>query len=379
MKKINVVILSIISLITTSTIFPESEPDNAQLDRREKEALSKLSDIDNLSEYYGRIIYIRDNLILGSKGLDYHFKNCTNQLGIWINDWSFLLSSIDLHDKENTNLVQNSVKNFLQKQIDKGETLKQNCSIINNKVNEAKLVINKMPEFNSNKLTEYKQIIDEIEKVKFRLIQILDKYRIVQGDKVEKINELIELTRKASLAKLKTELVGNIKIPLQNAILEFQAMLDASKLSDQAISQILNSEQLMDKFVLNMQYFKAKNLLLKSKEDCLTQLSNLEKSSIDKKYLFPIKERITNLCSATENHFRSLTQLNIKNYEYLKNYYELVNANISIDCNNKNNTLSCQKLNIINSIDTETLSTLPDSNLEFIENLLSQVYEEYKK
>lgn len=379
MKKINLILLSIISFTTTSTIFPESEPDNIQLDRREKEALNKLSEIDNLSEYYGRIIYIRDNLIFGSKGLDHQFKNCTQQLGNWINDWSTLLSSIDLHDKENTNIVQNSVKIFLQKQIDQGESLKISCSIIDNKANEARLIIKKMPEFNSTKLSEYKQILEEVEKVKFRIIQILEKYSLIHNDKIPKINEIIDLTRRASLAKLKTELIANIKIPLQSAISEFQTMLEASKLSDQTLSHILQLEQKMDSLVLNMQYFKAKNLLNKSREECSSQISSLEKSPIDKKYLNPIRERTINLCNAIENHFKNLTQLNIKNYEFIKNYYELVSSNINIDCKNKNNTIACQKLNIINSIDLNTLAELPENKLEYIEDLLEQVYEDYKK
>ena len=381
MKQFIVFFSSIIFLFLNPAYAQNPAPNDDVLQKREQDAMQLYSEINNLSESYGRFIVVRDKNLHGENGIQDKYKKCYNGLGQWINDWGLILSTLDLKDKIDTNTLQVQVQNMLSRQASNGEELKLNCNSIKNDVDIALLTINNAPKYDANVLGNYKNILDQAENMKARLIQVLNNYAASPMIRMSKLDNLIELSRKASLAKLKIELLNNAKIPLEKTINEFNSILLASKIADSALSSINRNENKINEYALNFQYFGAKNLIEDIRIDCKNKLNEMNSSELDKKYLNSSINRLNTLCKASEDHFSVFNSLGASHAEYVYNYFQLVSSNINLNCKNNDikNTVACNKMAILSSINLDTLKDLPDSKLEYMEGQLEKIYEEYKK
>ncbi|KAB8029816.1 hypothetical protein [Fluviispira multicolorata] len=346
---------------------------------REQKALNLYSEINIVSERYGRFLVVRDKNLHGENGIQAKYLQCIINMGQWVKDWTHIFATIDLKNKIDANTMQVQVQNILSRQVSNAESLKRTCGQIQSDVNSALRLLENSPKYNPEILSNYKNILAETENMKEKLTQVLQSFGSSPITRIDKLEYLITLSKKASLAKLKIELLNNARIPLEKTLQEFQNILAASKLADSALANIMHYENNMNEYTLNFQYFKAKKLLTQVQKECAEKKNELNSSSISKIYLKSAIERLDTLCKASEEHFTFFTTLNSPKYEYVFNYSQLVNANINLKCDLQNNIVACNKLAVLNSLEKETLKNLPEPKLEYIEDQLDSIYQEYKK
>ncbi len=215
--------------------------------------------------------------------------------------------------------------------------------------------------------------------MKNRLTQVLQNYAASPLVRLEKLEKIFDLSRKASVNKLKIELLNNVRIPLEKTLQEFQNILEASKIADASLANLIHAENKMNEYVLNLQYFKAKKLLAQVQKDCLEKKNELLANPLSKTYLKSAILRVDTLCKASEEHFQFFTTLNSPKHEYVLNFSKLVNSSINLNCLNQVNVVACNKLAVLKNIDEEKLKILPENKLEFIEDQWDSLYQEYRK
>jgi hypothetical protein len=381
MKQFMLFISAVMVLFLAPIYAKNPDIDDNGLQKREQNAMQSYSEVNNLSESYGRFLVVRDKNLHGENGIQDKYRKCYTNLGQWLNDWGVLFSTLDLKDKVDSNTMQSQVQNMLSRQASNGEEIKLTCNSIKSDVDAALLIINNAPNYDANILSNYKNILDQAENMKARLIQILNNYAASPMTRMAKLDNLIELSRKASLAKLRIELLNNAKIPLEKTLDEFRSILLASKISDAALSNIMRNENKINEYALNFQYFGAKKLIGDIRTDCKNKLDNMNSSGLDKKYLNSSIDRLNTLCKASEEHFSVFNSLGASHSEYVFHYFQLVSSNIKLDCKNNDtkNTIACNKMAVLSSINLDNLKDLADPKLEYMEGQLEKIYEEYKK
>lgn len=381
MKQFIIFVSTFMILFLTPVQAQNSDTSDDELQKREQKAMQLYSEVNNLSESYGRFLVVRDKNLHGENGIQDKYKKCFTGLGQWINDWGVIFATLDLKDKIDSNTVQVQVQNMLSRQASNGEELKLTCNSIKNDVDAAFLILNNSPKYDASVLSNYQNILVQTENMKAKLIQILNNYASSPIARMANLDNLVELSRNASLAKLRIELLNNVKIPLEKTLNEFRSILLASKIADGALANIMRHENKMNEYALNFQYFGAKKLIENIRIDCKNKLNDMNSSGLDKKYLNPSIDRLNTLCKASEEHFSVFDSLGSPHSEYLLHYFQLVSANINLDCKNNNpkNTIPCNKIAILNSIHLDNLKDLPDSKLEYMEEQLEKIYEEYRK
>ena len=289
-----------------------------------------------------------------------------------------IFSTYDLKDQYDMNTVQVQIQNMLTRQISSAEDLKIDCQKIKEDVEIAVNTLSKIEEHKYNKISNESGIIEKVNQLKFKIEAELENYKVTPLAKVKKIDYIIRLSKKAIKAKLKNEIMKKIRIPLEKAIAELNYILEVSKVVDPLLAKISSNENKMNEYVLNMRYFAAINLLPEIEKDCNTSINSITNSSYPKKYLSSSLTRIQTLCKASSSHYEDLKSLSMQPHDFVYNYSKLVSANIKINCSSVENSIVCNKIAYLNSIDSEKFKEIPLEKLNYIEKEWADIYERFK-
>ncbi|WP_186647226.1 hypothetical protein [Fluviispira vulneris] len=348
------------------------------IDEKEKISLEIFSEINNLSENYGRFIVVRDHNLFGLHGISNKFLTCQMDLQKWIDNWSTFIKNIHFKNQSNIYPFSTEMQDFFSIQSFQAESIKENCSQVIEKANKSLVIINRSRQYSSEVLSEFSYYLNEISNSKKNLYSILDKYITTSNLILKKLDELNIKSHKSVFSKITIEIYKlNINEPIK-ILNGFYSLINASRDLNPSVAKIDMTEKKMHDYIDKFKYFSALKLYDHILLDCAKTHREILNSTINSNYLIYNFNKMKRSCSNTYNAFMRFKKKFKSKHDYVLNFIEYTKNNTKIDCSKNINIIRCNEFSIIKSIRIEKIQGFSDKKLALIEYRLNKILEEYK-
>ncbi|KAB8029824.1 hypothetical protein [Fluviispira multicolorata] len=359
----------------------EESINNENLDEKEKIYINEFSEINNMSENYGRLILVRKHNLYGRNGISQKFITHQRKLKKWINNWENYIKNIEIKNINDIYSFSTQLQDFLSMQSIESEKLKIALNQIINNSENSLMTIKNSNDYNKKSLSEFTYYLNQIDISQNSLKNSISMYKNNSIHYLRQIDKINTMGHKSILSKIIIEL-SKIRSENPNKTLhEFYILINASKELNPLISKLEINERKMEEHISKYQYFSALHLSERNLVSCSKTHTELRNKFIKiniNNYTYNLN-RIKEICSKSYDTFIRFKRKHKKIYDYTLNLIQYINKNILINCNEYINIIHCNELSIINSIKYEEFTKFNEKETSFIEYKMNRIYEEFKK
>jgi hypothetical protein len=358
--------LSAATCALTSITFAGDQPDTAA---REQAAVHTMSVANLVNDQDGHYRAARALAVEGDLSLTGRVNSWLTKEQAWVAGWTKVLAYSDLKDDVPYGAFQDQLTALLNAQSQMVVDMQADAAKIAQLATDAKATLGSskpIPKYPET--AQYQNIIDALSQRRTELGSMIDTVSVIPGQKMARIAQIDDASRKAVVAHVKAALVAKAKYPLQTALNDVTALLNAEKLVDPALMRITSAFTKMNGYNANLAYFHAAGAIGAARQDCSDVNATLATLTAPAKFVTGSKAKVQNLCSGIEKLYGDLANdTTITHDQYVSAYLSGERTKLPTVCAAASAGPACEKLALLASVKDSELASMSDAQLALIE------------
>lgn len=338
---------------------------------REKTAIDAMQSANAMSVRDGLYRQVRDTLLTGAGSIKTRLEAWETGAQQWFAGWMGVLGLVDLKDDVPYATFEATLTTQLGALASQLVTLTQQSAQLRAQGQEVLAQLGTVPgppAASYPAVAPYKAVIDSMGAHEVDLAAALTAMSTLADAKIATMQELDTRSRVAVIARLRAALLAKGRYPLEQTITQIQQLLAAEKVVDPLLVQAARVEGDLDRYALNFQIFHLLDAITAGRQQCATARNTLDGVAGAARYVTAARARLTQLCTAMENHYQSLTTLGVGNADLVAAYIENDKPALVAACRSAATPpVNCEKLATLATLEAADFAGMDDAHLKFVE------------
>jgi hypothetical protein len=358
--------LSAATCALTSITFADDQPDTAA---REQAAVHVMSVANIVNDQDGHYRAARALAVDGPASLTSRTNDWLSEEQAWVSGWTKVLAFSDLKDDLSYSAFQDQLTKMLNAQSQIVVNMQADAAKLATLAVDAKATLGtpapipKYPE-----TAQYQGIADALTQRRADLGSMIDTVAAIPGQKMARIAQIDDASRRAVVAHVKAALIAKAKYPLTQALNDVTALLNAEKLVDPALMRITSAFTQMNGYNAGLAYFHAAAAIGPARQDCANVNATLATLTAPASFVSASKAKVQNLCTGIEKLYGDVANdTTITHDQYVSAYLGGEKTKLPTVCANPSAGPACEKLALIASVSDADLAKMTDPQLALLE------------
>lgn len=308
--KTRLMIACVLLAMGARAAFAEAALDEAsRLDEKQAQLTERLARIEKVGKLHGRLVLLRDTLLLGDSGIATRAARWFDQIGEWVARWHALLQAVEGSSPAGLTVLaaQEEVRRLLASQAEEWRRLKEEAVAIEllaaQAAREAERLSTLPEEYVPGYEAQIRALDSHVESLQVALRQAGSGFA---SRRHEEWDQILPKTEQSVMGRLRRAML--LYPDLERAVARVGEFFQAERDLEPLVDAVEREFSKLESEVMDQRYFHAVRALDRLREVAASSRRSIDALAIDAEFSGPARQRVSAMLEAGEGLFQEATR-----------------------------------------------------------------------